>query len=111
MLKWRLAEKLAVTDARHSLTCSCDPDNGSRHPGESFLQGRNLGCQGRKRLLWLRIKRRGPAMTTGSATSASASDYVFSGLVPGTQYWSRVRPVRGGQTEQWSDPATRVAPV
>lgn len=51
------------------------------------------------------------ATITGSATSASASDYVFSGLVPGTQYWSRVRPIRGGQAEQWSDPATRVAPV
>ncbi len=51
------------------------------------------------------------ATITGSATSASASDYVFSGLVPGAQYWSRVRPLRGGVTEQWSDPATRVAPV
>ncbi len=51
------------------------------------------------------------ATITGSATSASASDYVFSGLVPGTQYWSRVRPLRGGVTEQWSDPATRIAPV
>jgi len=48
---------------------------------------------------------------TGSATSASASDYVISGLVAGTQYWCRVRPVRGGTTEAWSDPATRVAPV
>lgn len=51
------------------------------------------------------------ATITGSATSASASDFIISGLVPGTQYWARVRPIRGGQTEQWSDPATRVAPV
>lgn len=47
----------------------------------------------------------------GSATSASASEYIISGLTPGTQYWMRVRPLRGGQTEAWSDPATRVAPV
>ena len=51
------------------------------------------------------------ATIIGSAISASASDYVISGLVPGTQYWMRVRPVRGGQTAEWSDPATRVAPV
>ncbi len=41
----------------------------------------------------------------------AASDYVISGLAAGTQYWCRVRPVRGGTTEAWSDPATRVAPV
>jgi len=51
------------------------------------------------------------AVITGSAISASASDYIISGLVPGTQYWMHVRPTRGGQTEAWSDPATRVAPV
>ncbi|MCC6403951.1 MAG: fibronectin type III domain-containing protein [Fimbriimonadaceae bacterium] len=51
------------------------------------------------------------ATVVGSATSASASDYVISGLVSGTQYWCRVRPVRGGQSAEWSDPATRVAPV
>ncbi|MGI8924121.1 MAG: hypothetical protein ACR2HJ_08815, partial [Fimbriimonadales bacterium] len=33
----------------------------------------------------------------GSATSASASDYLIGGLVPGTQYWMRVRPLRGGE--------------
>jgi len=48
---------------------------------------------------------------TGSATSASTSDYIISGLVAGTQYWTRVRPLRGPDVEQWSDPATRVAPV
>lgn len=51
------------------------------------------------------------AAILGSATSASASDYIISGLVPGTQYWMHVRPIRGGQTAEWSDPATRVAPV
>jgi hypothetical protein len=51
------------------------------------------------------------ATIIGSATSASASDYIISGLTPGTQYWMRVRPVRGGDIAEWSDPATRVAPV
>ncbi|MCH8977825.1 MAG: fibronectin type III domain-containing protein [Armatimonadetes bacterium] len=51
------------------------------------------------------------AVIVGSATSASSSDYIISGLTPGTQYWMRVRPVRGGDTEAWSDPATRIAPV
>ncbi len=51
------------------------------------------------------------AVIIGSAMSASSSDYIISGLVPGTQYWMHVRPVRGPNTEQWSDPATRVAPV
>lgn len=51
------------------------------------------------------------AVLVGSATAAGSSDYIISGLTPGTQYWMRVRPLRGGQTEQWSDPATRVAPV
>jgi len=51
------------------------------------------------------------SVIVGSAVSASTSDYIISGLVPGTQYWTRVRPLRGGGTEQWSDPATRVAPV
>ena len=51
------------------------------------------------------------ATVTGSATSASSSDYIISGLTPGTQYWMRVRPVRGADVAPWSDPATRVAPV
>ena len=51
------------------------------------------------------------AVMVGSETSASSSDYIISGLTPGTQYWMRVRPVRGGDTDLWSDPATRVAPV
>lgn len=46
----------------------------------------------------------------GSATT-TASEYMISGLTPGTQYWMHVRPHRGGQTAPWSDPATRVAPV
>jgi len=46
----------------------------------------------------------------GSATS-TASEYVISGLTPGQQYWMIVRPVRGGETGPWSDPATRVANV
>jgi len=51
------------------------------------------------------------ATVVGSAASSSASDYVFSGLVPGTQYWARVRPLRGGQAAAWSNPETRVAPL
>lgn len=51
------------------------------------------------------------ATLTGSATSASSSDYIISGLTPGNQYWMRVRPLRGADTAEWSDPATRVAPV
>lgn len=46
----------------------------------------------------------------GSAAS-TASEFVISGLTPGTQYWMHVRPHRGGDTAVWSDPATRVAPV
>lgn len=51
------------------------------------------------------------ATLVGSATAASASDYIISGLVPGAQYWMRVRPLRGSDAAEWSDPATRVAPV
>lgn len=51
------------------------------------------------------------ATIVGSATSASTSDYVISGLTAGTQYWMRVRPVRGADVAPWSDPATRVAPL
>jgi hypothetical protein len=51
------------------------------------------------------------SVLTGSAVSASASDYIISGLVPGTQYWARVQPVRGGQTPGWSLAATHLAPV
>jgi hypothetical protein len=52
------------------------------------------------------------AMTqmVGSAVSTS-SEFTIAGLTSGTQYWMRVRPQRGGQTAEWSDPATRVAPV
>lgn len=46
----------------------------------------------------------------GSAASTQ-SEFMVSGLTPGTQYWMHVRPHRGGQTAPWSDPATRVAPV
>lgn len=34
-----------------------------------------------------------------------------SELIAGVQYWTRIRPLRGPDVEQWSDPATRVAPV
>ena len=51
------------------------------------------------------------AVVLGSSTSAGASEYVIGGLTPGTQYWARVRPVRGGSSAEWSDPATRVAPL
>lgn len=51
------------------------------------------------------------ATLVGSATSASSSDYSISGLVPGTQYWTRVQPLRGADSAEWSDPATRVAPI
>ena len=46
----------------------------------------------------------------GSAT-ATSSEFTATALTPGTQYWMHVRPHRGGQTAEWSDPATRVAPV
>lgn len=46
----------------------------------------------------------------GSAVS-TRSDFTITGLTSGTQYWMHVRPQRGGQTAEWSDPATRVAPV
>ena len=46
----------------------------------------------------------------GTAVSTQ-SEYMIAGLTSGTQYWMRVRPVRGGQLAAWSDPATRVAPV
>lgn len=46
----------------------------------------------------------------GSAVS-TPSEYMVNGLSPGTQYWIRVRPVRGSETAPWSDPATRVAPL
>lgn len=51
------------------------------------------------------------SVLTDSAVSASASDYIISGLVPGTQYWARVQPVRGGQTPGWSLAATHLAPI
>jgi hypothetical protein len=50
------------------------------------------------------------ATLVGTAVSTQ-SEYTISGLTAGTQYWMRVRPVRGGQQGPWSDPATRVAPV
>jgi hypothetical protein len=50
------------------------------------------------------------ATLVGTAVS-TPSEYTISGLTAGTQYWMRVRPVRGGQNGPWSDPATRVAPV
>ncbi len=46
----------------------------------------------------------------GTAVSTQ-SEYTITGLTAGTQYWMRVRPVRGGQFGPWSDPATRVAPA
>ncbi|MFY9233965.1 MAG: hypothetical protein WAO58_05830 [Fimbriimonadaceae bacterium] len=51
------------------------------------------------------------ATLVGSAISASASDYTISGLVPGTQYFMRVRPARGSELAEWSDPETRFAPL
>ena len=51
------------------------------------------------------------AVVVGSATSASTSEHIIGDLTPGTQYWVRVRPVRGSSIEEWCDPATRVAPV
>jgi len=46
----------------------------------------------------------------GSAT-ATASEYLISGLTPGQQYWMIVRAVRASTQGPWSDPATRVANV
>lgn len=47
----------------------------------------------------------------GSETSASTSDCIISGLTPGTQHWMRLRPVRGADVAEWSDRASRVAPI
>lgn len=46
----------------------------------------------------------------GTAT-ASASEYTIGGLTTGSQYWMRVRGVRGADNGPWSDIATRVACV
>jgi hypothetical protein len=47
----------------------------------------------------------------GSAISASTSDTIIGGLTPGIQYWMHVRPMRGSESAQWSDPAPKIAPV
>jgi hypothetical protein len=50
------------------------------------------------------------AMTAQVGNAAvSASEHEIQGLVQGTQYWIRVRSVRGNEYGQWSDVATRVA--
>lgn len=46
----------------------------------------------------------------GSAT-ATASAFEIAGLMPGRQYWIRVRAVRAGMVGPWSDQATRVANI
>jgi len=46
----------------------------------------------------------------GSGVSTSSA-FVILGLDPGKQYWVRVRPVRGGKSAPWCDPATRIAPI
>jgi hypothetical protein len=51
------------------------------------------------------------ATMVGSAVASSSSDYVISGLTPGTKYWRRVPPMRGGQVADWRAPATRCAPL
>ncbi|MBI5707841.1 MAG: hypothetical protein HZC36_12725 [Armatimonadetes bacterium] len=51
------------------------------------------------------------ATVLGSMTTAGVSEFIIGGLTPRTQYGARVRPYRGSQTAEWSDPATRVAPV
>lgn len=48
--------------------------------------------------------------TVGMGVS-TRSEYIVSGLTPGTQYWITIRPLRGGRSGPVSDPATRVAPV
>jgi hypothetical protein len=50
------------------------------------------------------------ASLAGSGVSTSSAFVIF-GLDAGTQYWVRVRPVRGGQIASWSMPRTRIAPV
>ena len=51
-----------------------------------------------------------PAMTQMvGAAAGSQSEYEIAGLVPGQQYWIRVRAVRGDEVGHWSDVATRVA--
>ncbi len=77
-------------------------------PGSLFFDFENIeGCS--YEVVWSTVSNF--ATIVGSATSSSASDYIIGGLTPGTQYWVRVRPHRGSQTAEWSDPATRVAPV
>ena len=50
------------------------------------------------------------AQMVGSATVTS-SEMEVQGLEAGTQYWFRVRAVRGGNAGPWSDQATRVANI
>lgn len=77
-------------------------------PGSLFFDFENIeGCS--YEVVWSTVS--DFATITGSATASGASEYVIGGLTPGTQYWARVRPHRGSQTAEWSDPATRVAPV
>jgi len=53
-----------------------------------------------------------PAMTqqVGNATT-TRSKYEIPHLIQGTQYWIRVRAVRGGHEGKWSDVASRVANI
>jgi hypothetical protein len=44
-------------------------------------------------------------------TTVTASKMEIEDLEPGTQYWFRVRAVRGGKTGPWSEPVTRFANV
>lgn len=41
--------------------------------------------------------------------STTVSEYEIHGLVPGQQYWIRVRAIRGNEFGSWSDPTTRIA--
>jgi hypothetical protein len=51
------------------------------------------------------------SVIVGSVILNDRSKYVMSGMAPGTQYWVRVRPIRGNQTAEWSDPVSFVGKV
>ena len=45
------------------------------------------------------------------STTVTVSKIEIGDLEPGTQYWFRVRAVRGSKTGPWSEPVTRFANV
>lgn len=43
--------------------------------------------------------------------TVTESEITVAGLTPGTQYWFRVRAIQANNPGNWSDPATRIAPL